>query len=52
MTITLSLIVLAVLGLLLYAFTNGKPSEVGRLVFACAFLALCLGAAPHIPRLR
>lgn len=52
MTITLSLIVMAVLGVLLYAFTNGKLSEVGRIVFFCALLALCFGAAPHMAKLR
>lgn len=53
MTITISLLILAVLGLLLYAFaSNGKLAEVGRLIFACALLALCFGAAPHIGRIR
>ena len=52
MTITISLLILAVLGLLVYAFaSNGKLSEVGRIVFFCAFLALCFGAAPHVPRI-
>lgn len=54
MTITLSLIVLAVLGLLVYGFaSNAKVAEIGRLTFACAVLALCLAASPHVPlRLR
>lgn len=52
MTITLSLLILAILGLLVYAFaSNGKLAEVGRLVFACAILALFFGATPHIPRI-
>jgi hypothetical protein len=52
MTITLSLLILAILGLLLYAFaSNGKLAEVGRIVFFCATLALCFGASPHVPRL-
>lgn len=43
MTITLSLVVLAVIGLLVYALaTNPKAAEIGRLLFACALLALCL----------
>ncbi len=52
MTITISLLILAILGLLVYAFaSNGKLAEVGRLVFFCAFLALCFGASPHIGRI-
>jgi hypothetical protein len=53
MTPLLVLLVLAVIGLLVYAFAaNPKASEVGRLVFACAFLALCLDAAHGLAVLR
>lgn len=44
----LFLLVLMVIGLLLYGFTNGKSSEIGRLMFACAFLALCMRGVPHL----
>lgn len=47
MTITLSMLVLAVIGLLIYAFANGKPAEIGRLVFFAALLALCI-EWPHV----
>ena len=49
MTITLSLFVLAVLGLLLYAFAaNPKAAEIGRITFFCALLALCFEVWPHV----
>jgi hypothetical protein len=49
MTITLSLLVLAVIGLLVYALSsNGKVAEIGRLTFACALLALCFEVWPHV----
>jgi len=40
-------ILLAVFGLLVYAFAPAKLSEVGRIIFFCAFLALCMQGAPH-----
>lgn len=40
---SIPLLVLALVGLLLYAFTDGKLSETGRLIFFAATLALCLG---------
>lgn len=49
MTITVSLLVLAVIGLLVYALSsNGKVAEIGRLTFACALLALCFEVWPHV----
>jgi len=51
MTIYVGLLVLCVLGLLVYALAaNPKASEVGRLTFAVALLALCLGAGPEVVR--
>jgi len=45
MEIYVGLLALCVLGILVYALaSNGKVAEVGRLAFACALLALCLGA--------
>jgi hypothetical protein len=44
MTISITLLVLMLIGLLIYAFTAGKLSEVGRIMFFCALLALCFGA--------
>lgn len=44
MTVTLDLLVM-VIGLLMYALaTNGKLSEIGRIMFAFGLLALLLGA--------
>lgn len=40
---SIPLLILALLGLLLFAFADGKASEVGRLIFFAAALALCLG---------
>lgn len=51
MTIYLGIVVLCILGLLVYVMaTNPKAAEIGRLVFFAAFLALCLGAGPHLLR--
>jgi hypothetical protein len=53
MTITLTLLAVAVIGLLIYALaSNPKVAEIGRLLFACAVLALLLGAAPAHVGLR
>ncbi len=42
------LLVLVLVGLLLYGFTDNKLSEVGRILFAFAYLALCLaGSSSH-----
>lgn len=41
-TIAITLFI-AIIGALMYAFaTNGKLAELGRLIFACGFLAFCL----------
>jgi hypothetical protein len=54
MTITLgTLLVLAVLGLLVYALSNnGKVAEIGRICFFCALLAICFEVAPHAGGLK
>jgi len=41
----LLLLILAVIGLLVYALSNGKAAEIGRLVFACATLVICFELA-------
>lgn len=52
------LLILLVVGLLTYALANGKPAEIGRLLFACALLVICfelvrgLGIIEHLQRLR
>jgi len=46
MTATIALILVLVVGLVLYLATSGKASELGRILFFCALLALCLTAAP------
>jgi Na+/phosphate symporter len=46
MTATVALILVLVVGLVLYLVTQNKASEVGRILFFCALLALCLTAAP------
>ena len=52
MTITVTLVLIMIVGLLIYALsTNGKVAEIGRLTFACALLAICLEALPHVGRL-
>ena len=49
----LLLVILAVVGLLVYVLAaNPKASEIGRLMFACAFLALCLDVAHVLAVLR
>ena len=48
MTIQISLVVLAVIGLLVYVLaSNGKAAEIGRICFFCALLVLCFGFAPQ-----
>jgi hypothetical protein len=52
MQIYIGLLVLCVLGLLIYVLaTKPEAKEIGRLVFACALLAMCL-AAPGARWLR
>jgi len=48
---SIPLIILAFIGLLIYAFAAGKLSTVGLVIFGCALLGMCLGAAPHVMRL-
>lgn len=47
------LLVVLVLGLLLYFFPHGQPKvdEIGRLMIACALLALLIGHADGLSRL-
>lgn len=53
MTLYVSLLVLCVLGLLVYVLASkAEVKELGRLAFACALLALCLGAGPALHLLR
>ena len=41
-------VLFAIVGALVYGLSaNGKVAELGRLIFACAFLALMLGTADH-----
>lgn len=47
MTIALTPLVIAVIGLLMFFFAPGKWSEVGKLIFFCAFLAFCLPQGTH-----
>lgn len=49
---SIPLLVLAVIGLLMYALTNGKISEIGRIIFACALLGICLGGSTSAHWLR
>lgn len=45
---SIPLLVLAVIGLLMYALTTGKISEIGRIIFFCALLGVCLeGSSAH-----
>jgi hypothetical protein len=45
-------VLIAIAGALVYALaSNAKVAELGRLLFACAVLALMLGAAGHTVRL-
>lgn len=46
LTAALSLVI-AIVGLLVYAFANGKIAEVGRLAFAAGLLAALL-SFPHV----
>jgi hypothetical protein len=46
MTIYLSLLV-ALIGVVVYAVMEGKPSEIGRVCFWTGLLAFLLQAAPH-----
>ena len=49
----LALLFAAIVGVLIYAFAaNPKASEIGRLMFACAFLALCLDVGHALAVLR
>jgi hypothetical protein len=42
MTLTVSLLLLLVVGALVYALaSNPKLAEMGRLMYACALLAIC-----------
>lgn len=41
LTAIVPLIVL-IAGALLYGLTNGKPAEIGKIMFFCGLLALCL----------
>jgi hypothetical protein len=38
MTITITALVIAIAGLVLYLAANGKPSEVGRIMLFCGLL--------------
>jgi hypothetical protein len=40
------LLVLSLLALVLWALDLGKASEIGKVIFCCAFLALCFGQGP------
>jgi hypothetical protein len=52
-TPVLLLVVFCVVGLLVYVLAaNPKASEVGRLMFACALLALCLDLGHVLAVLR
>lgn len=53
MSIYVGLVVVCVLGLLVYVLAaRPEAKELGRLTFACALLALCLGAGPALLHLR
>ncbi len=45
--LNVSLLVLALVGLALYVLGSGKLSEVGRIMFFCALLAICVEGWPH-----
>lgn len=53
MTVSIIAVVMAVLGALIYALaTNPKLSELGRIMFFCGLLVVCLimgGRSVHIP---
>ncbi len=40
MTITITALVVAIVGLLVYVLANGKASEVGRILFFCGMLVV------------
>ncbi len=42
MTINLVTIVIMLIGLVMYLLLNGKPSQVGLVMFACALLAFTM----------
>jgi hypothetical protein len=44
---SIMLLLLAFVGLLPYGFTNGKLSDVGRMIFFAAMIGLCMNASPH-----
>lgn len=47
------IIIALIFGLLMHVLSsNAKLSDIGRIIFACALLALFFGASPHVPRLR
>lgn len=43
---SIPLLILAIIGLLVYMLPTGNFKEIGRIVFFCAFLAICFGEAP------
>lgn len=47
------ILIALIVGLLMFVLSsNSKLSDIGRILFACALLALLFGASPHVPRLR
>lgn len=46
------LVIVALVGLLLWMLAPGKAAELGRVLFFCAFLAICFGAAPSVRWVR
>ena len=46
------LLILTLVGLILWALDLGKVSEVGKVIFACALLALCFGQGPASLRFK
>jgi Na+/phosphate symporter len=49
---SIPLLVLMLIGLLMFAFAQSKLSEVGRIIFFCALLAICFGHMPGELALR
>lgn len=49
---SIPLLVLCLVGLILWALDLGKASELGKVIFACALLALCFGQGPAALRFR
>ncbi len=41
-------LVFAIVGALIYAITEGKPSEAGRITFAAGMFALAYAMATHV----